>query len=164
MASAPSFNPNHTEDYFSAENSPLMNRAVSGLYPPGSVFKIITAAAALESGRVDAEHQYTCTGSITVNGVKMVCSSKPHGHGTLDMKKAFALSCNCYFVHAAEMTGGREIYEMAQRFGLSSRVFRNFPGRNRAFCRRKVSILTGGLPILPSVREVFSLHLLRQRK
>lgn len=105
-----------------------MNKAIQGQYPPGSVFKIAVAAAALESGLADQEFTFTCTGSVQVNGVKMVCEGKEKGHGKLNMEQAFACSCNCYFAKLAEKVGAENILEMARRLGLGQQVLDGFPG------------------------------------
>lgn len=126
MASSPVFSPSHLEDYMDSQGSELVNKAASGTYPPGSVFKVVTAAAALESGAA-ADYRFVCRGSIVVNGVKLICEGKKDGHGTVDMKEAFAKSCNCYFAHLGQMTGSETIFEMAERMGFGREALKNFP-------------------------------------
>ncbi len=127
MASTPSFDPNDVSSYLLSEEGELINKAVQGQYPPGSVFKIVVACAALESGLADTETTFSCTGRTTVNGVEMVCEEKPEGHGMLDMESAFAQSCNCYFAQLAAQLGSETIVEMAERMGLGSAVISGFP-------------------------------------
>lgn len=128
MASTPAFDPNQLDGYLSSDQGELMNKAIQGQYPPGSVFKIAVAAAALESGLADQEFTFTCTGSVQVNGVKMVCEGKEKGHGKLNMEQAFACSCNCYFAKLAEKVGAENILEMARRLGLGQQALDGFPG------------------------------------
>lgn len=127
MASTPSFNPNRVGDYLNSKQSELVNKAVQGQYPPGSVFKIVVAAAALESGLVDAEEGYDCRGSIELNGVRLICDEHPEGHGKVNLKTAFAKSCNCYFARLAGEIGSETIMDMAQRMGLGQTVIEGFP-------------------------------------
>lgn len=128
MASTPAFDPNRLDGYLASDGGELMNKALQGQYPPGSVFKIVVAAAALESGLADRDFTFTCTGKTRVNGVEMICSGKEEGHGRLNMTQAFACSCNCYFAHLAEKIGSETIVEMAQRLGLGQQVLDGFPG------------------------------------
>lgn len=127
MASAPDFNPNRVEDYLASGQGELVNKAVQGIYPPGSVFKIVVAAAALESGAADLSQTYHCTGKTEINGVTLICDDHPDGHGEVDFKDAFALSCNGFFAHLAEKTGSETIVEMAQRMGFGKTVISGFP-------------------------------------
>lgn len=119
MASAPTFNPNELENYLRADAGELLNKAVQGQYPPGSVFKIVVAAAALESGAAPKD-TFHCSGSVQVNGVTMTCPKD--GHGDVDFSQAFARSCNCYFATLAQRIGAETIVEMAQRMGLGETV------------------------------------------
>jgi cell division protein FtsI/penicillin-binding protein 2 len=77
-----------------------MNKAVLS-YQPGSVMKIVTAAAALETGLVTPETIYHCTGSVTVGGATKYCSGKT-AHGAITFAQAFAHSCNCCFYETAK--------------------------------------------------------------
>ena len=126
MASSPTFDPNQIDAYLQSENGELINKALQGQYPPGSVFKIVVAAAALESGKVDPKKTYECSGSTMVNGVTMICEEHPDGHGTVDMETAFAGSCNCYFAQVAKEIGSETIIDMAQRMGLGRTVLDRF--------------------------------------
>ncbi|MGI5869958.1 MAG: penicillin-binding protein 2 [Kiritimatiellia bacterium] len=76
---------------------PLVNRALSGIYPPGSIFKPVVALSALREGVVDPDAIYTCVGSIRVGPRTIRCSSR-YGHGDLSMRRAIAVSCNPYFI------------------------------------------------------------------
>lgn len=127
MASTPVFDPNNLDGYLTSENGELINKAVQGLYPPGSVFKIVVAAAALESGSISVEDTFNCSGKVKINGVDLICEEKPEGHGTLNLKEAFAKSCNCYFAQLGQKTGSENIVEMARRMGLGKITIEGFP-------------------------------------
>ena len=127
MASSPVFDPNHLDSYLTSENGELINKAIQGLYPPGSVFKIVVAAAALESGSISMDDTFDCKGKVTINGVDLICEEKQDGHGTLDLGQAFAKSCNCYFAQLGKKTGSENIIEMARRMGLGKTTIAGFP-------------------------------------
>lgn len=127
-ASAPTFNPNRIEDYLKQGGDRLIDKVCQGAYAPGSVFKLITAAAALESGVCDENQIFECNGEVVIEGVPLKCTAGPRGgHGKLNMTEAMACSCNCYFAQLAELTGCGVIVETAQKFGLGNKVFKNFP-------------------------------------
>lgn len=95
-ASFPSFDPNDlTESLTDEENKPMFNRAF-GSYNVGSTFKIVTAAAALESG-ISSSRSYSCVGQIDVSGQVIKCHNL-WGHGALSMEQAMAESCNPYYI------------------------------------------------------------------
>jgi len=134
MASSPGFVPDRIEDYLNQESDCLINKALQTTYPPGSVFKLVTAAAALENEICLPEREFVCMGEATVNGVRVRCSTAPEGgHGRLDMYRAMACSCNCYFVQLGELTGSEKILEMARRLGLGRKVFDGFPEESGGF-------------------------------
>lgn len=97
--------------------TPLVNRASYSRYPVGSTFKMITAASALESGSISPAFTDTCGGVISQGGRRFHCW-KRSGHGWLDLEGAIAKSCDVYFWHVAQRTGGETLAEMARRFGL----------------------------------------------
>lgn len=128
-ASSPTFNPNNVTVHLNDVDTCLVDRVSQGTYAPGSVFKIVTAAAALESGMKDEEDEYICKGSVTIEGVTVNCSTGGEkGHGKIDMKRAMAESCNCYFVQLGKDIGSDKIVEMASRMGLGQKCFDSFPG------------------------------------
>ena len=101
----------------SRDNDPLVNRATSGLYPPGSTFKIVTALAALEAGVVDTRERIECDGSFSYFDRSYRCW-KRSGHGRCDLHRAIRESCDCYHYEIARRLGIERIAAMAQRFGL----------------------------------------------
>ena len=92
-----------------------MNRLIDGLYTPGSTFKIITAASAIENKRNINEWEYTCEGETVIDGVKVTC---PHSHGKLSFKTAFSNSCNCAFAELSKDLGAEKLTATANEFGF----------------------------------------------
>ncbi len=92
-----------------------LNRLIDGLYTPGSVFKIITAACALENITDIKSWEYECKGETFINGVRVSC---PHKHGELDLEKAFAESCNCAFAELSKKLSPAQITQTAKSFGF----------------------------------------------
>ena len=99
LVSAPQFDPNELEAAWEQlneqEDAPLFNRAVYGLYTPGSTFKLVTALAHLRTTGSDS-FSYECTGVENLQGVPISCY-KQQAHGQVDLKTAFAKSCNTAF-------------------------------------------------------------------
>lgn len=92
-----------------------MNRLIDGLYTPGSVFKIITTACAIENKSDISSWEYTCTGETYINGVSVTC---PHRHGSLDFASAFACSCNGAYAELAVELGAQRLTETAKKLGF----------------------------------------------
>jgi len=127
LASSPDFDPNVFSGRVSPAawrklvndpRRPLINRAISSKYPPGSTFKLITLPAALEAGAVDAKSTVYCDGKYKL-GRTFRCW-KRSGHGTVDIHSAMALSCDVYFYTAGRKVGQRRLAEMSLEFGLGS--------------------------------------------
>lgn len=102
MVSKPSYNPNNIDSnwdmLFEDKNSksPLLNRASQGLYPPGSTFKVLTTLAYMRENPDYLDYSYECSNSTEYEGMTIRCSNnKTHGH--VDLKEAFAKSCNTSF-------------------------------------------------------------------
>lgn len=126
MASVPTFDPNDlTRDFDeetwkrlqSDEHKPLLNRAISGLYPPGSTFKMVTALAALEAGEVSLNERIECRGTFEFADQTYRCW-KRDGHGRVDFNRALKESCDVFFYTLAERIGVDRIASMARRLGL----------------------------------------------
>ncbi len=101
--------------------TPLLNRAVQGQYPPGSAFKLVTAAAALAEGVADARTEFTCRGRARVAGRTFRCH-RASGHGRLDLVEAIARSCNVFFYRLAEALEVDVLARYARAFGLGERT------------------------------------------
>ena len=115
LASKPDFDQNNVGQYLDSPRNELFNRAVAS-YNPGSIFKIIDAAAYLESD-VMVNDDYYCTGSIRIGEKEYRCFNGI-SHGQIDFTQAFAQSCNCYFIKMGIKLGNKNLLEMAKRFGL----------------------------------------------
>ncbi len=116
MSSRPLFDRDKVAEYFDSENGELLNRCFS-LYTPGSVFKAVVAAAALEKDDKLYEFEYECTGECDVSGRNFRCH-RADGHGKQTMKEAFANSCNTYFITLMQETGFEYILTLCNRMGL----------------------------------------------
>lgn len=127
-ASTPVYDPVNVESYMESQSGELINKVTQGQYPPGSIFKMIVAAAALEMG-IDPYSVYTCNGAETVNGQTVKCSTGGEtGHGTITLKDAFAKSCNCAFIQLGQQIGAEAILSMAENMGLGETVLNGYPG------------------------------------
>ncbi len=102
---------------------PLVNRATTGQYPPGSTFKLVTALAALEAGLVTPKEKIECWGDVTYSGHTYRCWNRK-GHIASDLHKAIRESCDCYFYEAARRAGIDRIAAMASELGLGE-VYRD---------------------------------------
>ena len=119
MASFPAYSPlNLTDAVSDQDNAPMLNRALLG-YSVGSTFKIVTAAAAMESlGREYClTRKYTCEGAVDVYGQIFRCHLRA-GHGELDMFDAMRESCNPWFIGLGLETGGEQLLSTAQNLGF----------------------------------------------
>jgi peptidoglycan glycosyltransferase len=121
MASVPTFDPNTVDTSFAAlsqaADSPLINRATGGLYPPGSTFKIVTAAMALDAGVVTMDSQWDDPGYFAI-GNYVVHDDEGEVPGLLDLTGAFAKSSNVDFAQIALKVGVDKWYDYAHRWGL----------------------------------------------
>lgn len=127
-ASTPVFNPNKIQDYIESGGSEFVNKATQGQYPPGSVFKIAAAAAALEEG-ISPESLWNCRGYTEINGRKVGCNTGgKEGHGQITLYDAFARSCNSVFVQLGQKLGAEKIRETAAAMGLGQKALDGFPG------------------------------------
>lgn len=99
------------------EDQPLLNRAIGGLYPPGSTFKMVTALAALHAGVITPKEQCSCQGQFELAGQVYRCWRR-QGHGTVDLHRALRESCDVYFYEIANRTGIVAIAKMARKLGL----------------------------------------------
>ena len=124
--SKPSFMPNAIEKDWNtistASDSPLLNRAVQGLYPPGSIIKVIIADAALQQNSTNASKQFLCEGQLNVPPDYVLHESGNAAHGKLNLEQALVVSCNVTFGSLALELGRSQIASTYQRFGFSQYV------------------------------------------
>ncbi|HEX3029690.1 MAG TPA: penicillin-binding protein 2 [Clostridia bacterium] len=135
--SKPDFDQNQVENYLMSPNNELFNKAFAA-YNLGSIFKIVDAAQALESG-ISLDESYVCNGVVKIGDRNFRCTSYMQGgHGMINFRQAFALSCNPYFIDLGIRIGHKDLLEMAQKFGLGSYTGIKYQGVNET---------TGNLPL-----------------
>ncbi len=126
MVSKPSFDPDLFAGNISPEewrflmenpHSPLQNKGIQGQYPPGSVFKIITAIAGLETGVITPNTQMTCRGAYPYGNRDFRCW-REEGHGTINLYRAIVESCDIYFYQVGLKVGVDAIAHYAEELGL----------------------------------------------
>jgi penicillin-binding protein 2 len=126
LASSPSYDPNlfiggiDKETWtrmVSCGDFPLQNRALSGQYPPGSVYKIIVALAGLQEGLIDPAEEIFCGGSFSLGQQKYRCWKK-WGHGKVNLHRALVESCDVYFYTVGKRLGVDKLAYYAKKFGL----------------------------------------------
>ena len=107
------------------------NKAIADTYEPGSVFKLITASAAIEEGLVtdiDKEGQFTCTGGIEVSGVRIKCWRYYRPHGSESLRQGLMNSCNPVFIGLGQSLGVTKYYEYLEKFKLLQKTGIDLPG------------------------------------
>ncbi|HEY1975586.1 MAG TPA: penicillin-binding protein 2 [Candidatus Baltobacteraceae bacterium] len=123
MASVPSYDPNDFDTLFPSlerdPSSPLLDRALDGLYPPGSTFKVFTAAAALDSGTIAMDSRFDDPGYLVIGNFTLHDNeSEATGYG--DVTRAFALSSNVDFAQIALKMGVNTFYDYLSRWGIGA--------------------------------------------
>ncbi|NLP31350.1 MAG: hypothetical protein GX363_09515 [Clostridiales bacterium] len=118
-ASSPAYSPRQLVKYLESSGEEFLNKSMICQYPPGSIFKIVVMAAALEEGIVTPESSFVCNGYHEIKGHKFRCSTGgPEGHGEISLKEAFSKSCNAVFIQLGEMVGAETILKYARDFGI----------------------------------------------
>lgn len=123
LASRPGFNPARPEQYLGSGMEERFFDHCTALYQPGSIFKVVVAAAALEEGAVSLESRFTCHGEKDA----LIRCWKDEGHGDIDFARAFAESCNPAFAGAALKLGAAKLIEYAERLGLDNQSIIGYP-------------------------------------
>ena len=125
MVSNPGYDPNDIEeiwDELTVDSDVLVNRATQGLYPPGSVFKLLTLGEYISSHADTYEkYEYDCQGSVSISDLTMSCSNKK-AHGNLDLLSSFAKSCNCSFVNMGTMIEANQLKEYCENKLFNSQL------------------------------------------
>jgi penicillin-binding protein 2 len=136
MVSKPSFDPNEFSlritrqrwnEILKDPSHPLQNRAVQGVYPPGSTFKVVTAAAALMENAIDPDEELFCPGFYRY-GRRNYGDWKLGGHGKVNLFKGIVESCDVYFYQAGERTGIDALSSWAFDLGLGKTTGIDLPG------------------------------------
>ena len=116
------------------------NKAISDTYEPGSVFKLITASAALEEKITDTDNvgEFCCTGGITVGGARIKCWRYYRPHGSESLRQGLMNSCNPVFIGLGQKLGVNTYYSYLNKFGLLSKTGVNLPGEaNSIFVKQE---------------------------
>ena len=122
LVSAPAYDPEEVlastyafEIFRNDPDKPEYNRSVQGLYPPGSIMKIFTAAAGLDLDRIKRDTTFECSGEYSIGGTKITC---PRAHGRVTVERALAVSCNTTFAQMGRYFSAGEYVDYAGRFRL----------------------------------------------
>jgi penicillin-binding protein 2 len=118
------------------EQKPLMNRCINGAYPPGSTFKMLAIAKALELGNVSKQWKINCTGEYFYGNRVYKCWN-PSGHGEMNMKSAIANSCNIYFYQLIQKISFKDWNDIVFRFGFGQRTGVDLPYESRGLVPTK---------------------------
>jgi penicillin-binding protein 2 len=102
-------------EIFTQAGHPLLNRALNGLYPAASVFKLVVAAAALEEGRINLAKFFVCGGAMHIGKREFACWQS---HGPENLIEAIAHSCDVFFYHTGMLLGPQALHDYALKFGL----------------------------------------------
>ena len=145
MTSSPAFDPNIFVDVkkqkrlsglFANVRAPFLNRAIKGLFPPGSVFKVPVAVGALDSQKITKHTSYDCKGYYKVGGRKFRCV---HIHGSQNLIQSIAHSCNVYYYHLGLLLGAEGLHRYARKLGLGLLTYIDLPYEENGYIpsRRK---------------------------
>ena len=104
------------------------NKAISDTYEPGSTFKLITLSAALDSGAISLDDQFTCTGSYVAGGARMKCWRYYRPHGLQQLKECLGNSCNPAFIQIGLKMGKEVFYKYIDAFGFTEKTGIDLPG------------------------------------
>jgi penicillin-binding protein 2 len=138
LVSSPSFDPSAFANGLSPAiwqqlatdpRHPLSNKAIAGIYPPGSTFKPVVALGALSAGVLTPETTITCTGQLRLGNAVFHCW-RHGGHGTLRLRDAIKKSCDVFFYEAARRLGIDHLAATAHCLGYGARVGIDIPGEN----------------------------------
>ena len=139
MVSKPDFDLNAPpRDDVEALTALMRNRVVTDAYEPGSTFKILTAASALEAGLVTPSEGFYCSGSVTVDGGRIKCWGKPHGGETF--AQALQNSCNPVFVEMGLRLGTERFYKYLNAFGIGRKTGVDIPGEAAGIVIRRDNV------------------------
>lgn len=142
LVNYPSYNPN-TPSVGAETDKDIQemwkNRAISNVFEPGSIFKVITSAAALHNDAVEGGKEFYCPGYIRVSGVTLYCD-KHKAHGAEDFSDIIKNSCNVGFVQLAEKIGKENLYNYIKLMGFSQRTGVDLPGESGGIIRPLNSI------------------------
>ena len=132
LVSIPGFDPDNLHSFLDDEGHPFLNRAIKGMYSPGSVFKIVTETAALETGTMGEYDRVECTGEIEIADRVFHCW-KEEGHGWVDIDLALPYSCNVFFGVTGVKVGVAKMLEFAALYDLGALTGIDLPGEKSGY-------------------------------
>ncbi|MDH7572109.1 MAG: penicillin-binding transpeptidase domain-containing protein [Clostridia bacterium] len=140
LVSTPGFDPGRIDEEWAElgrrPDAPLLNRALNGLYPPGSVAKILTCALAVEKDPASAGKHYYCPGFLVVEGRRLNCWS---AHGEIDLSRALAQSCNVACAQLALELGGEAFRGACPGWGFNAEWAFDLPVTRSRFPERELT-------------------------
>lgn len=142
MVSKPSYDPNRINELWEelvtdeAEESPLINRATQGLYPPGSTFKVLTSLEYMRESLDYRDYEYQCKGSTEYNGMRIRCYNGKK-HGTVDLPLSFAKSCNTSYAMIGKELAMDRFYQLCEDFLFNKMLPVNMVSNPSSFTMRK---------------------------
>lgn len=156
MASTPGFDPNNSREPKKKDaaefskmsekkqleylNDMWRNPLINDTYEPGSTFKLLTTAMALEENKVNETETFECGGGLSVNGTFIKCWINPGSHGTQTLKQAVGNSCNPVFMRLAQRVGKEKFYNYLDLFGISEKTGIDYPGEASAQIQNKDNV------------------------
>ena len=138
MANMPTYDPNvfiegkykkRISRLFNDQSAPMLNRAITGQYPPGSVFKIPVALAGLQEKKINPKTKYICEGKYTIGNIDFGCT---HVHGDQSLIESIAHSCNVYYYILGRNLGAEQIRKYALLLGLGELTHIDLPFEKQA--------------------------------
>ena len=124
------------------QNMQWRNKAINDTFQPGSTFKILTLAMALEENKVKMSDTFNCPGYVVIEGAKINCSKRAPGHGHQDLITAFANSCNPAFINIGLRIGNDKFYQYMLDFGLTEKTGIDTTGEASGFVNSEIKYST----------------------
>lgn len=131
LVNLPSFDPDQVELFLTAPHSPMLNRAISGTYPPGSIFKIVSSLAGLSSGKISSQTHFEDTGVLALGPYTFAnwyFTEYGKTEGSLDIVRAIQRSNDIFFYRVGQEIGEEEIAKMARKLGFGKLLGIDIPG------------------------------------
>lgn len=131
MVSIPSFDPTNVKAYLTSSDSPILNRVIGGVYPPGSTFKIATALAGLESGKITKDTYYEDTGYVDLGPYRFrnwFFTQYGKTEGYVNIIKALQRSNDTFFYRMSQQVGEEIIGSTAKKLGMGKKLGIDIPG------------------------------------
>lgn len=124
------------------QNMQWRNKAINDTFQPGSTFKILTLAMALEENKVKMSDTFNCPGYVVIEGAKINCSKRAPGHGQQNLTQAFANSCNPAFINIGLRIGNDKFYQYMLDFGLTEKTGVDTTGEASGFVNSEIKYST----------------------